>query len=102
MSGRLDLLTPWARQSINRESRLDLIEAIPDGHRLAVSVTPFRGSWAFRLYLPDGEVKGPLRVSSSMSLTSAAFYALRHWGFGKSTTYTTDALGFVRNIEDAD
>jgi hypothetical protein len=102
MSGRLDLLTPWAREAITRESRLDVIEAIPDGYRLKVSVTPFRGSWAFRLNCPDGEVKGPLRVSRSMSLTSACLYALRHWGLGKGTTYTTDALGYVKSITDAD
>ena len=100
MSGRLNLLTPWARQAMTRESKFDVIEAIPDDYRLDVSVSPDKRKWVFRLHTPDGEVKGPMHVSASMSATSACFYSLRHWGL-TPTTVTVDALGYIKEIEDA-
>ena len=100
MPGRLILGTPWVRQAMSRESRLDVIAAIPDGYTLDVTMTGDRRMFVFRLKGPDGH-HGPLRVSASMSPTSASLYALRHFGFGRDTTVTIDPSGYIKEITDA-
>jgi hypothetical protein len=81
VSGRLDLATPWARTGLQGADREDVIAAIPDGVILFVSVSPNRGAWIFRMTNAlNGAAGGPLRVSASMSLRTACFYALRHFG----------------------
>jgi len=102
MSGKLGLSTPWTRQAISRESRLDVEEAIPDGYTLGVSMTPNRSMWIFWV-VPPGETRGwtRLKVSASMSLTSAAFYALRHWKLTTDTVVRLDPEGYVKEITDA-
>ncbi len=103
MSGSLGLSTPWARQGITKEDRLDVEAAIPDGHTLGVSMTPNRDKWIFWVVRPGENSRGysRLKVSSSMSLTSAAFFALRHYKLTTDTVVRLDPEGYVRSIEDA-
>ena len=99
--GQLGLTTPWARNSLPKPDRHDVIDAIPDGWTLGVSMSANRGQWIFWTVDPDGKVSPKLKVSASMSLRSACFYALRHWRLGDRIV-TVDAEGNVRSITDAD
>ena len=79
-----------------------MIRSIPDGWLLGVSMDKNRGHWVFWTVNPDGETSPQLRVSASMSLRTACFYALRHWRLAMGTTVDVDAEGYVRDIRDAD
>ena len=89
MPGRLDLLTPWARESITIAEAGDVTSAIPDGWTLTVSVDKARRQWVFWTIDPEHNGSHKLRVSSSMSLQQGCFYALRHW---KLTADTVSGL----------
>ena len=101
MSGKLGLSTPWARDALQGEDRKDVTEAIPDGWQLGVSMEANRSKWILWTVDPAGKVSPKLRVSASMSLRSACFYALRHWRLGDRIV-TVDLEGNIRSITEAD
>ena len=47
MPGRLDLVSPWARDGITIAEAKDVDAAIPDGWTLSVYVTPNKDKWVF-------------------------------------------------------
>ena len=100
--GTLGLTTPWARAAITGPDRQDVIDAIPSGWQLGVSMSPNKGQWYLWTVDPDGTVGKRLTVSASMSLKSACFYALRHWKLATDTVVRLDPEGYVRSITNAD
>jgi hypothetical protein len=59
MSGTLGLSSPWSREAIRGEDRLDIESLIPDGWTLGVSVTPNRAQVRMWLLGPDGSQQTP-------------------------------------------
>jgi hypothetical protein len=96
--GTLGLTTPWARRAITAEDRARVEAAIPDHITVGVSVEPNHAKWVLWT-VEDRQAGSKLRVSTSLPLVEACWFALRHWGIG-SQTVTTDAEGYVTDIED--
>ena len=101
VKGTLGLTTPWTRAALVGQDRQDVIDAIPSGWQVGVSMAPNRGQWYLWNVSPDGTTGKRLTVSASMSLKSACFYALRHWKLLSETTIKLDELGYIKEIEDA-
>jgi hypothetical protein len=100
-AGKLGLTTPWARAALTGPDRQDVIDAIPEGWQVGVSVSPNRGQWYLWTVDPEGTIGKRLTVSASMSLRAACFYALHYWKLDRGTVVHIDSLGWVRSIEDA-